>query len=74
MMIKATGAGGYGSIGGVTGSSSTSRPAAGNSKMLEAKNSAALGAVARSHTQTFISNARKVAQGAAGISRIDIKA
>jgi hypothetical protein len=72
-MIKAVGAGGYGSVSGATGSASTGKAAAGNSKLFPAKSTSALNAVARSHTQQFISNAKQVAQGASGASRINIK-
>lgn len=73
-MIKAVGAGSYGSVGSASGSTSAAKPAAGNSKLLEAKSASALSSMAKSQTQSFISNAKRVAQGAAGASRISIKA
>lgn len=73
-MIKAVGAGHYGSVGGSAGASSGAKPAAGNSKLLEAKSASALSSMAQSQTQSFISNAKRVAQGASGASRISIKA
>ncbi len=74
MMIKAAGAGSYGSVNGASKPPQASRAAAGNSKMLPAKSPSSLGAVARQHTEAFISNAKRVAQGAAGASRISIRA
>ncbi|VAX22261.1 hypothetical protein MNBD_NITROSPINAE04-675 [hydrothermal vent metagenome] len=73
-MINAVGAGGYGSIGAARGSTATSKPAAGNSKVFPAKNNAALNSLAKSQTERFISNARQVARGASGASRVSIKA
>jgi len=73
-MINAVGAGGYGSIGGATGASATSKPATGNSKLFPAKSNAALNSLAKSQTEQFISNARRVAQGASGASKVSIKA
>lgn len=72
-MIKAVGAGSYGSIGGASGSSPIAKPSPGNSKLFPAKSTSALNAMAQSHTQQFISNAKQIAQGASGASRINIK-
>jgi len=74
MMIKAAGAGSYGSVNGASKPGPSSRPAVGNSKMLPAKSPSSLGAVARQQTEAFISNAKRVAQGASGVSRISIRA
>lgn len=73
-MIKAVGAGNYGSIAGTKAASMSGKTAAGNSRLFPAKNPASLNAMAKSHTQEFISNARQVARGASGISKISIKA
>ncbi len=73
-MIKAVGAGNYGSIAGSKPAAMSGKAAAGNSKLFPAKSPASLNSMAKSHTQEFISNARQVARGARGISRISIKA
>lgn len=73
-MINAVGAGSYGSIGGTSSASTTAKPAAGNSKVFPAKNNAALNSLAKSQTEQFISNARQVARGASGASRVSVKA
>lgn len=73
-MSLAIGAGNYGSYGGVARSNPSSPPAAGNSKLFAAKDTASLRSLAQSQTDQFISNGRQIAQGAAGKSKISIRA
>ncbi len=73
-LIRATGAGSYGSLG-INNASlqKTSQPARGNSKLMAAGSPSALGSLAKSQTQIFIANGKKIAQGASGASRISIR-
>ncbi len=73
MGLGASGAGSYGAVGDYS-FRKLAKPAAGNSKLMPAKSTAALNSVAEAATRKFIANGRKMAQGAAGVSRINIKA
>lgn len=75
MPLFSSGVGGYGSIGGMSkGAGLTSRPAAGNSKMMPAKSIAQVTVIAKQHTDNFVANGRMVNRGATGKSRISVKA
>ncbi|VAX17362.1 hypothetical protein MNBD_NITROSPINAE01-1026 [hydrothermal vent metagenome] len=73
-LIRATGAGSYGSLGINASLQKIAQPARGNSKLMAAGSPSALGSLAKSQAQIFIANGRKVAQGVSGVSRISIKA
>lgn len=75
MPLFASGAGTYGTIGGLgQGGGLLARPAAGNSKMMPAQSIAGVADAARQHTENFVNNGRQVNKGASGNSRISIKA
>ncbi|MBF0292991.1 MAG: hypothetical protein HQK86_12640 [Nitrospinae bacterium] len=75
MPLIASGAGGYGSIGGLgKGGGLQARPAVGNSKMMPAQSIASIRSVAKQHIDNFISNGRMINKGASGNSRVNIKA
>ena len=74
MPLFASGVGRYGSVGGVKKKGSYSQKAAGNSDLMPAKTMAQEPSVAKQHTQNFIANAKKMAKGASGKSRIHVKA
>ncbi len=74
MGMTAGGAGGYGSLGLRANMNKLSQASAGNSKVMKAQSNDSLRALAQSQTQKFISNGKKVAQGASGGSRVSIKA
>jgi len=74
MPMTASGAGQYGSIGTGYSRSKMVRPAAGNSKLMAAGSISAVASLARSKTEAFIAQGKKMAQGAAGNSKINVKA
>ncbi len=74
MGLSVKGAGMYGSIGTANTSSKIRRPAAGNSKVMEAGSIDALNRIAQAQTRKFIANGKQVARGASGKSVISIKA
>lgn len=74
MPLFASGVGGYGSVGGLKGKGLQARPAAGNSNLMPAKSVSAEVGMAAQHVRNAIANAKKMAQGASGASRIHVKA
>lgn len=74
MPLFASGVGRYGSIGGTANKGSYTQKAAGNSNMMPAKSVSAEPAMAAQHVRNAIANAKKMARGASGASRINVKA
>lgn len=75
MPLFASGAGQYGSFGGAARTKAMSAPkTAGNSKLMAAESISSVANLARQKTQAFIAEGKKLAQGASGKSRINIKA
>ncbi|MBI4666356.1 MAG: hypothetical protein HY751_08110 [Nitrospinae bacterium] len=74
MPLFASGAGSYGTVGMGYSRTKMMQTPPGNSKMMPATNPSSLQSVAAQHTQNFVANGRKVAQGAQGSSKISIKA
>lgn len=74
MPLFASGVGRYGSIGGTKNKGSYSQKAAGNSDLMPAKSMSAEPAMAAQHVRNAISDAKKMARGASGKSRIHVKA
>lgn len=71
MILFASGAGRYGptAVGGYS-FKRMAQPPVGNSKLMAANNYQALGALARTQTQKFISNGQQISRGVKGVSRI----